>query len=35
MHDPSTWPNQSQLAADGKMDELKILQDNLKGGKVE
>jgi small subunit ribosomal protein S1 len=35
MHDPSTWPNQSQLAADGKMDELKILQDNLKGGKAE
>ena len=35
MHDPSTWPNQSQLAADGKMDELKILQDNLTGGKVE
>ena len=34
MHDPSTWAHQSQLAADGKMDELKVLQDNLKGGKI-
>lgn len=31
--DPTTWPQQAQLAADGKMDELKELQDNLKGGK--
>lgn len=31
--DPTTWPQQAQLAADGKMDELKALQDELKGGK--
>ncbi len=34
MHDPSTWPMQSQLAADGKWDELQVLQDKLDGGKV-
>lgn len=33
MHDPTTWPQQSQLAADGKWDELKKLQDELDGGK--
>lgn len=33
MHDPTTWPKQSQLAADGKWDELKVLQDELQGGK--
>ncbi|MRT16180.1 50S ribosomal protein L21 [Vitellibacter sp. q18] len=27
-----TWPKQAQLAADGKWDELKELQDNLNGG---
>ena len=32
--DPSTWAQQSQLAADGKMDELKKLQDELNGGKA-
>ncbi len=32
--DPTTWAQQAQLAADGKMDELKILQDNLNGGKA-
>jgi large subunit ribosomal protein L21 len=32
--DPQTWAQQSQLAADGKMDELKKLQDELNGGKV-
>ncbi len=31
--DASTWPEQAQLAADGKMDELKELQDKLKGGR--
>jgi small subunit ribosomal protein S1 len=35
MHDPSTWPDQAKLAADGKWDELAVLQDNLKGGRVE
>ena len=33
MHDPSTWPEQAQLAADGKWDELKELQDRLNSGK--
>ncbi len=31
--DATTWPEQAQLAADGKMDELKELQDKLKGGR--
>ncbi len=33
-HDPTTWPNQSDLAANGKWDELKKLQDELNGGKA-
>ncbi len=33
MHDPGSWPRQSKLAADGKWDELKKLQDELDGGK--
>ncbi len=33
-HDPSTWPQQAKLAADGKWDELKKLQDELDGGRV-
>ena len=32
--DPTTWAQQAQLAADGKMDELKTLQDELNGGKA-
>ncbi|MCB9207709.1 MAG: 50S ribosomal protein L17 [Ignavibacteriales bacterium] len=32
-HDPSTWPQQAKLAADGKWDELKALQDELDGGR--
>lgn len=32
-HDPGTWPKQSQMAADGKWDELKTYQDELDGGK--
>ena len=32
--DPTTWAQQAQLAADGKMDELKQLQDELNGGKA-
>ena len=32
--DPGTWAQQAQLAADGKMDELKKLQDELNGGKA-
>jgi large subunit ribosomal protein L27 len=33
MHDPTTWGQQAQLAADGKWDELKKWQDELNGGK--
>jgi predicted flap endonuclease-1-like 5' DNA nuclease len=32
--DPTTWPEQAKLAAAGKWDELAVLQDNLKGGRV-
>lgn len=31
--DPTTWPEQAKLAAAGKMDELKKLQDELQGGR--
>ena len=31
--EPATWPQQAQLAAEGKWDELKALQDKLDGGK--
>ena len=30
--DPGSWPKQSQMAADGKWDELKEWQDKVKGG---
>lgn len=33
MHDPTTWTKQADLAAKGKMAELKTMQDSLKGGK--
>ncbi|MCW8849842.1 MAG: helix-hairpin-helix domain-containing protein [Melioribacteraceae bacterium] len=32
-HDPSTWPQQAKLAAEGNWDELKKLQDELDGGR--
>lgn len=32
-HDPTTWPKQAALAAEGKWDELAALQDQLKGGR--
>ena len=32
MHDPTTWPQQAQLAADGQWDELQRWQDQLDGG---
>ena len=35
MHKPDTWPQQAALARDGKMDELKALQDELNGGQAE
>jgi len=31
--DPTSWAEQAKLAADGKLDELKALQDTLKGGR--
>jgi large subunit ribosomal protein L21 len=31
--DPTTWPKQASLLADGKLDELKKYQDSLKGGR--
>lgn len=31
--DPTTWAEQATLAAAGKWDELKVLQDELDGGK--
>ena len=33
-HDPATWPQQSALAAAGKWDEMKKLQDELNGGRA-
>lgn len=33
MHSPLTWPQQAQLAAEARWDELKKLQDELNGGK--
>ncbi len=33
MHDPTTWPKQAKLAAEGKWDELNEYQDYLDGGK--
>nr|WP_319942138.1 helix-hairpin-helix domain-containing protein [Portibacter marinus] len=33
-HNPSTWPQQAELAAAGKWDELEKLQDDLQGGVV-
>jgi len=35
VHDATTWNEQAALARDGKTDELKELQDRLKGGKGE
>ena len=32
--DPTTWPAQSELAAQGEWDKLKKWQDELKGGKL-
>jgi predicted flap endonuclease-1-like 5' DNA nuclease/cell division protein FtsL len=33
VHDPSTWPEQARLCADGAWDELKALQDRLTAGR--
>ena len=32
MHDPTTWPEQSAMAAKGEWEKLKTYQDFLKGG---
>jgi hypothetical protein len=34
LFDPTTWAEQADLAAAGRWDELKVLQDQLKGGRV-
>ena len=34
MHDPTSWPVQSRLAADGKWDELKVWQAEHDNGKM-
>ncbi len=34
MHDPSTWPEQARLAADGDMGKLKAYQEFLSGGRI-
>ncbi len=31
-HIPLSWPKQAKMAADGNWDELKVWQDNVKGG---
>ncbi len=33
IHDPGTWPQQAALMAEDKWDEVKVLQDRLKGGR--
>lgn len=33
MHDPKSWPDQAKLAAEGRWDELKEMQDVLDGGR--
>ncbi len=35
MHDPTTWPQQAQLAAEGRWNELEQFQDLLEGGKID
>jgi len=32
--DPTTWPQQAKMAADGEWDKLRKWQDELKAGKV-
>ncbi len=33
VHQPTTWARQAAMARDGQWDELKVLQDELDGGK--
>ncbi|MEM9411859.1 MAG: helix-hairpin-helix domain-containing protein, partial [Planctomycetota bacterium] len=34
VHDPATWPQQAQMAADGLFDELRAWQEKLDGGRM-
>ena len=34
MHDPESWPQQAEFAADGKWEELKAWQDDLNKGRI-
>ena len=34
MHDPTSWPLQSKMAAEGRWAELSVWQDEHKGGKM-
>lgn len=33
VHSPKTWPKQAKMADEGKWDELKVWQNNHKGGR--
>jgi predicted flap endonuclease-1-like 5' DNA nuclease len=33
IHNPTNWPNQAELARDGKMEELEVLKEELINGK--
>jgi small subunit ribosomal protein S1 len=35
MHDPTSWPMQAEMAANGEWEKLKEWQENAKGGKIE
>ena len=34
MHDPKSWPDQGKLAAEGRWEDLKEMQDILDGGRA-
>lgn len=34
LHDPTTWPRQATLAAEGQWEALQALQNELKGGRL-
>jgi predicted flap endonuclease-1-like 5' DNA nuclease len=34
MHDPESWPQQAEMAADGRWDELKAWQDEMNKGRI-
>lgn len=35
MHDPTSWPMQAEMAANGEFEKLNEWQENAKGGKIE